>query len=156
MAFYFRPRHNELMLTDRHIYPMHGFGELEFFMTVPEVTELLGVPSQTEKNEDLFYLFYHDQGIAAVFTEENDYCLSSIILEPKSDATFVFTDLFKLTPDLLTFLIKRLNHILEKDTLQPHQNIYISPSLGLTFYFDQTNALESVWFNAPDEPALGT
>ena len=140
------------MITDLTIYPISGFGELEFYMSPLEVSTLLGSPNDTEKDEDdIFFIWqYSKQGLFLSFEKEADYTLTVIYFEKKSNANFIGTPLFSHSPSSLIDLIHSVEHvIIEDEPSDDYPTILVSPSLTMTFFFNSDDSLEAMSFEAP-------
>jgi len=142
------------MITDLTIYPISGFGELEFYMSPLDVSTLLGNPPDSEKDaeNDFFIWHYPKHGLFLSFEKGEDYTLTSLYFEKNSEATFIDTPLFSHTPDSLTSLIESVGHVIfedEEDPSEDYPTILVSPSLTMTFFFDSSEQLGAMLFDAP-------
>lgn len=139
------------MLKNRTIYPISGFGDIEFYTSPLDITTRFGTPTQTNTDENGdFILYYEKEGLAFTFEKDTNYTLSWIYFEKNAHPIFIDTDLFTHTPDSLIDLITQVGHyISEDDPSDDYPLVLSSPSLYMTFYFTPNNTLDAMAFQAP-------
>jgi hypothetical protein len=133
------------------ILPGIGLGRLKFGMSTTEAEELLGVPEEIADFDSDRHLHYPNIGVFLFFSEDEGCALSGIEVNSRCNCTLAGEKVFPRKREGVASLLLRYNTqaCLANDVAVIHLEKdggtrLTSRKLGVDFYFDATNHLESI------------
>ena len=134
------------------IEPLKGYGDIKFGMSIDEVVNLLGTPSNFEElepiiegNESSSTLYDYDDLALSVCFEGTDKMLVSSISTSDEDATLFGEKIYAMNRKQVIDLMKKNGYKEFDEEEQEGDTCLIYDELMLDFYFNEGELIDVVW-----------
>lgn len=134
------------------IEPLKGYGDIKFGMSIDEVVNVFGTPSNLEElepiiegNEISSILYDYDDIAVSVCFEGTDKLLVSSISTINEDATLFGEKIYEMNRNQIIDLMKRNGYKEFDEEEQEGDTCLIYDELMLDFYFNEGELIDVVW-----------
>lgn len=134
------------------IEPLKGYGDIRFGMSVEEIIDIFGTPSNNEEmeslvegNENYSVLYdYDDEGLSICFEGISKTIVASIST-CNEDATLFGERVYEMNRNQIVDLMKRNGYKEFDEEEQEGDTCLIYDELMLDFYFNEGELIDVVW-----------
>lgn len=134
------------------IEPLKGYGDIKFGMSIDEVINVLGVPSNLEEldpivegNESSSILYDYDDFALSICFEGVEKMLVSSISTSDDDATLFGEKIYDMNRNQIIELMKKNGYKEYDEEEQEGDTCLIYDELMLDFYFNEGELIDVVW-----------
>ena len=134
------------------IEPLKGYGDIKFGMSIGEVVNVFGTPSNHEElepiiegNEISSILYDYDDIAVSVCFEGTDKLLVSSISTINEDATLFGEKIYEMNRNQIIDLMKKNGYKEYDEEEQEGDTCLIYDELMLDFYFNEGELIDVVW-----------
>ena len=134
------------------IEPLKGYGDIKFGMSIEEVVNVLGMPSNLEElepiiegNESSSILYDYDDLALSICFEGVDKMLVSSISTSDEDATLFGEKIYEMNRKQVIDLMKKNGYKEFDEEEQEGDTCLIYDELMLDFYFNEGELIDVVW-----------
>lgn len=134
------------------IEPLKGYGDIKFGMTVAEIVDIYGEPSNNEEldsliegdgNNSILY-DYEDLGISLCFEGFSNKVLTSISTNDE-DAILFGENVYEMNRNQIVELMKKNGYKDFEEEEQEGDTCLIYDELMLDFYFNEGKLIDVLW-----------
>ena len=134
------------------IEPLKGYGDIKFGMSIDEVVNVFGTPSNLEEldsiiegSESSSILYDYDELAVSICFEGADRMLVSSISTINEDATLFGEKIYEMNRNQIIDLMKRNGYKEFDEEEQEGDTCLIYDELMLDFYFNEGELIDVVW-----------
>ena len=134
------------------IEPLKGYGDIKFGMSIDEVVNVFGTPSNHEElepiiegNEITSVLYDYEDLAVSICFEGTDKMLVSSISTINEDATLFGEKIYEMNRNQIIDLMKRNGYNEFDEEEQEGDTCLIYDELMLDFYFNEGELIDVVW-----------
>jgi hypothetical protein len=134
------------------IEPLKGYGDIKFGMSIGEVVNVFGTPSNHEElepiiegNEITSVLYDYEDLAVSICFEGTDKMLVSSISTINEDATLFGEKIYEMNRNQIIDLMKRNGYKEFDEEEQEGDTCLIYDELMLDFYFNEGELIDVVW-----------
>lgn len=134
------------------IEPLKGYGDIKFGMSIDEVVNVFGTPSNYEElepiidgNEITSVLYDYEDLAVSICFEGTDKMLVSSISTINEDATLFGEKIYEMNRNQIIDLMKRNGYKEFDEEEQEGDTCLIYDELMLDFYFNEGELIDVVW-----------
>lgn len=134
------------------IEPLKGYGDIKFGMSIDEVVNIFGNPSNLEElepiidgNESSSILYDYDDLALSICFEGVDKMLVSSISTSDEDATLFGEKIYDMNRNQIIDLMKKNGYKEFDEEEQEGDTCLIYDELMLDFYFNEGELIDVVW-----------
>ena len=134
------------------IEPLKGYGDIKFGMSIDEVVNVFGAPSNLEElepiiegNESSSILYDYDDFAVSICFEGNEKLLVSSISTSNDDATLFGEKIYDMNRNQIIDLMKKNGYKEFDEEEQEGDTCLIYDELMLDFYFNEGELIDVVW-----------
>ncbi|MBO7286696.1 MAG: hypothetical protein J6U85_00535 [Bacteroidales bacterium] len=134
------------------IEPLKGYGDIKFGMSIDEVVNVFGTPSNLEElepiiegNEITSVLYDYEDLAVSICFEGTDKMLVSSISTISEDATLFGEKIYNMNRNQIIDLMKKNGYKEFDEEEQEGDTCLIYDELMLDFYFNEGELIDVVW-----------
>ena len=134
------------------IEPLKGYGDIKFGMSIDEVVNVFGTPSNLEEldsiiegSESSSILYDYDELAVSICFEGADRMLVSSISTINEEATLFGEKIYEMNRNQIIDLMKRNGYKDFDEEEQEGDTCLIYDELMLDFYFNEGELIDVVW-----------